>query len=380
LVDEIDRSSEVPVDIIDLNYDRVRFRAVPDPKGSGIGAIQRIGETARPAELFGREAYVPGTGELRDGYHIPETVIDCDKLISVAAMKTHVSGTTLGLKNYVGILPNHPSGIVRKGDIHKGDFQKGFIDLFSYHPADYVVIEGFWSTEGNGPQWGENLQHNVVVASGDPVAADAVGSAVMGFNPIDMDYLHYAARKGFGTFNTDEMAMAGEAIGDVRRIFERAAGRKGVVFAARGNRTWLVRDAADGDWQTLSSGERYIDLDAHFSGKETSKASAAAEVHSKSAQKGMLWASAAGRMTVELNGRVVLAEETVTEHRFAEHRVPVALAQGVNRIQISLERGTEGFGFTALLCDESGNSLPGLTYRADPQQAVTADVIGATSP
>jgi uncharacterized protein (DUF362 family) len=351
------------VDIVDLNYDNIHFEPVPDPQDSGIGALQRIGAEARPAELFGREAYVPGTGELREGYHIPETILTCDKLISVPAMKTHTCGTTLVMKNYIGILPNHPSGIVRKANIHQGDMQKGFIDLFSYHPADYSVIEGFCSTEGNGPQWGDNIRHNVVIATSDPVAADAIGSTVMGFNPMDIDYLYYAAQKGFGTFDLNEIEIVGNSIEQVKRKFKRAAGRKGVGFATRGNRTWLVKDGAYDKWQIFESQERYVDLAKHFGENQTNSAIASVNVYSKYAQKGKLWASSDGKMTVELNDKKVLTKENGDGHQFAEYQIDIELKEGVNRLSVYLERSEKGFGFTTLLCNELGDGLFDVEYR-----------------
>ena len=363
IVAEVNEAYPGLVDIVDLNYDDFRFCPVPDPNGSGTGGLQRTGATVRPPEGFGREAYVPDTGAPREGYHIPETILNCDKLISVPAMKTHTCGATLGMKNYIGILPNHPSGEVRKGDIHKGDMQKGFVDLFSYHPSDYTVIEGFWSTEGNGPQWGEDLRHNVVVASADPVAADAVGAAVMGLNPWDLDCLHYGAAKGFGTFDLDAIEIVGKSIEAVERKFERAAGRKGIRFASRGNRVWLVRSEGGQAWQFYESEERYIDLDRHFHGGDVRKAQARVEVRSDGDQAGMLWASADGRMTVRLNGEAILERATTDGHQFAEHQIPIVLTKGLNLLEIDLERGPEGFGFTALLCDALGDTLRGIEYR-----------------
>ena len=353
------------VDIVDLNYDDIRFEPVPDPNNSGISVLQRVGAVHRSAKQFGRESYVPGTGTPREGYYIPETILTCDKLISVPAMKTHICGTTLTMKNYIGILPTHPSGLVRKGNIHKGDLQKGFIDLFSYHPADYSVIEGFWSTEGNGPQWGDNIRHNVVVASADPVAADAVTSNVMGFNSLDLDYLYYAAQKGFGTFNLSEIDIAGNPIEAVKRKFKRAAGRKGVGFATRGNRTWLVKSDADTEPQVFESEERYIDLARHFGAPDIHSATAGVDVYSAYAQKGKLWASADGKMQIELNGTQVLKKETDKGHQFAEYKIDIELKKGTNRLSVYLERSQMGFGFTAVLCNELGDGLIDISYKVD---------------
>lgn len=363
IVEEYNRNYSGKVDIVDLNYDDFRFLPVPDPNNSGIGALQKTGEVGRPPELFGRGAYESGTGTLRAGYHIPETILDCDKLISVPAMKTHTTcGTTLIMKNYIGILPSHPSGTVNKGSIHRGDTQKGFIDLFSYHPADYSVIEGFWSTEGSGPQWGENLRHNIVIATSDPVAADSVGSAIMGFNPMDLDYLHYAAKKGFGTYKLDEIEVIGNPIERVKRRFRRGGGRKGVSFAAAGNRTWLVQDATNGHPQIFESEERYIDLAKAFA-NGTESACASVYVFSKYPQSGKLWASSDEKMTIDLNGERILTKENRDGHIFAEYQIDINLKEGINPLSVHLTRGDKGFGFTVLLCDDEGDGLYDIEYR-----------------
>nr|MBC8229458.1 hypothetical protein [bacterium] len=65
IIEEYNKRYPGLVDIVDLNYDTYRFLLVPDPKGSGIGTMQRVDAKARDASLFGREVYVPGTGTHR---------------------------------------------------------------------------------------------------------------------------------------------------------------------------------------------------------------------------------------------------------------------------------------------------------------------------
>ena len=365
MVAEFDRTRPGCVDIVDLNEDEIRFLPVPDPHASGIGALQRVGQEARPAERYGRWAYVPGTGTLRSGYHIPATVLDCDRLISVAAMKTHTCATTLALKNYVGILPTHPSGVVRKHDVHQGDFRKGFIDLVCYHPPEYSVLEGFWSTEGNGPQWGDNLHHNVVVAGADAVAVDAVGSEVMGFNAEDIEYLHYAVAKGLGILDPRRIDVKGAALSSVRRKFATAAGRKGIGFTARGIRTWTVGTGPAGPWERLESDERYIDLLAWTRRKAARSTDvwARAGIVAEEDVQGFLWASADGALRVALDGQVVVARDDAAEHALGEFKVPVALSRGSHDLQVHVKPGEEGMGFTAMLCDEDGYGLRHISYQ-----------------
>lgn len=365
LVEEFGRTHPGVVDIIDLNEDDIRFLPVPDPFDSGIGAMQRVGQQLRPAEQYGRWAYVSGTGTLREGYHIPVTVLDCDKLISVAPLKTHTCATTLALKNYVGILPSHPSGVVRKGDVHQGDFQKAFVDLFAYHPADYSVLEGFWSTEGNGPQWGENVRHNVTVTGADPVAVDATGSELMGFHADDIDYLHHAAAKGFGRLDPARIELVGTEREQATRRFRTAGGRKGVRFTARGNRRWLIRLSDSADWELLESEERFIDVARQLAARDPDRVEAAVRVEADTDSAGILWASADGSLRVELNGQTVAERKPRSSHRLGEFTVDVRLRAGRNDLRVFVERGDSGLGFTAMLCDEDGYGMRGIEYRAE---------------
>ena len=76
-------------------------------------------------------------------------------VISIPAMKTTIYGTTLVVKNYVGTLASRAYGDnTSKTEHYQNNPEHGYVDLFAYHPADYAIVEGFWGTEGDGPQWG----------------------------------------------------------------------------------------------------------------------------------------------------------------------------------------------------------------------------------
>jgi len=99
-----------PVDIVDLNEDTYWWMPVPDPMNSGLRALQWMDQASQDPERYGRAAFVPGTGMKRAAYPIVRTILECDRLISVPAMKTHHCAATLSLKNYMGILPARGAG------------------------------------------------------------------------------------------------------------------------------------------------------------------------------------------------------------------------------------------------------------------------------
>ncbi len=95
------------------------------------------------------------------------------------------------------------------------------------------MIDGIMTVEGGEGPWVRGLNQlkpGVLIASKDPVAADTVATAVMGFDPQAefpnppfvhaYNHLNMAHRLGLGTNVLDEIKVAGVKIADVRTPFK----------------------------------------------------------------------------------------------------------------------------------------------------------------
>ena len=376
------------VDTSDLNYAPFRREPVPG------GAIQRLGVTRLryPGAQFG--FHIEGTGNFRkEGYFMPEPILDADKVISIAAMKTTIYGTTLGIKNYVGTLASGAYGDgTSKRQHYQNNPEHGYVDLFSYNPAAYTVIEGFWGTEGDGPQWGQNVQHNVVVAGGDPLATEAVANVVMGFNPLDLEHLYLAATKGFGTFDLNRIQVEGRAPDSVQRNFvkSRGGGRSG-AFYGRGIRRWLVAgpfpNSSDISSEPLPNEAQLYPLEGEpagdvvwtqvehlgytaevlplgdVNGKNQDIANYAFTlVHTPQAQEGFLWLGYGDYAKVWLNGDVVYENIARRNFQLADQKVPIRLAQGENKLLFKIGNSAGNTVLAAHVVDQDGDRLPGIEF------------------
>jgi len=184
------RYPRVRFDIVDLNFDEVVERVVP-------------GRPLAKNNAAGR-------------YFLPKTILECDRLISVAAMKVNAVGASLSIKNYFGIGPGSRYGFP-KGKLHElGDPSEVMVDLFSFHPADYAMVGGCFGVEGDDQL---NVHHNVIVAGGNAVAVDAAAVAVMGFAPVEMSFLRNASANGFGTYDLALIRTEGTTLEEARRHF-----------------------------------------------------------------------------------------------------------------------------------------------------------------
>ena len=392
------------VDTSDLNYAPFRREPVPG------GAIQRLGVTRLryPGAQFG--FHVEGTGSFRkEGYFMPEPILDADKVISIAAMKTTIYGTTLGIKNYVGTLASGAYGDgTSKRQHYQNNPEHGYVDLFSYNPAAYTVIEGFWGTEGDGPQWGQNVQHNVVVAGGDPLATEAVANVVMGFNPLDLEHLYLAATKGFGTFDLNRIQVEGRAPASVQRDFVKSrGGSRSGAFYGRGIRRWLVAgpfpNSSDIGSEPLPNEAQLYPLEGEpagdvvwtqvehlgytaeilplgdLNGKDQDIANYAFTlVQAPQAQEGLLWLGYGDYAKVWLNGDVVYENIARRNFQLADQKVPIRLVQGENRLLFKIGSSAGNTMLAAHVVDQEGDRLPGIEFLL-PGEIPTAVAESATS-
>jgi len=270
----------------------------------------------------------------------------------------------------------------------------------SYHPADYAVIGAVWGMEGRGPhisQGGKPKRVNMVVASPDPVAADAVAATIMGFNPWDVEHLRNSATKGFGILDLDYITVRGDPIDRVQLAFEKPPlqGKGLDHYYGRANRDWLLsgvysgadlgRDFLGGEaevrplegeaaagqvWELVRSGDDMVDLKNYYYRKlgayQTDvTAYAFAYLYSPMPQSGYLWIGADDGVKVWLNGQVVADEPQTGAHQLAQLKVPVELRAGENRLLVKVINTVSNYAFSVAVVDEDGDTLPRLRYHLD---------------
>lgn len=79
------------------------------------------------------------------------------------------------------------------------------------------VVDGFVAMHREGPRHGTPIRLGTVIAGTDAVAVDAVAAAVMGFDPLEIGYLHHAHAAGLGVADLTAIEVVGDPIASVRR-------------------------------------------------------------------------------------------------------------------------------------------------------------------
>jgi uncharacterized protein (DUF362 family) len=143
------------------------------------------------------------------GFMIPKRFVG-ENIIHLPTVKTHVFTTMTGaMKNAFGGLLNehrhwtHPV-------IHET-----LVDLLMIqqriHRGVFAVMDGTFAGDGPGPRCMIPHVKNVILASADQVAIDAVAAKLMGFDPLkDVKFIRLAHEHGLGTGDVREIDIVGE--------------------------------------------------------------------------------------------------------------------------------------------------------------------------
>jgi uncharacterized protein (DUF362 family) len=144
-----------------------------------------------------------------DGFMIPKRFIG-ENIIHLPTVKTHVFTTTTGaMKNAFGGLLNekrhwtHP--VIHETLVDLLMIQK------KIHSGLFAVMDGTFAGDGPGPRCMKPYIKNVILASSDQVAIDAVAAKLMGFDPLrDTKYIRLAHDARLGCGDPREIEIVGD--------------------------------------------------------------------------------------------------------------------------------------------------------------------------
>jgi len=143
------------------------------------------------------------------GFAIPKRFIG-ENIIHLPTIKTHIFTTTTGaMKNAFGGLLNehrhwtHP--VIHETLVDLLMIQK------KIHRGVFAVMDGTFAGDGPGPRCMFPYVKNILLASSDQVAIDAVAGKLMGFDPMkDLKFVRLAHEQGLGCGDMRDIEMVGD--------------------------------------------------------------------------------------------------------------------------------------------------------------------------
>ena len=142
-----------------------------------------------------------------DGIYIPDYFIG-KNIVHLPTVKTHSYTVTTGaMKNAFGGLLNNNRHYTHTW-IHDT-----LVDLLTIqkeiHTGIFSIMDGTTAGSGPGPRTLVPHQKDVILASADQVAIDAVSAMMMGFDPMKIDYIARAAECGLGQGDPRNIEIVG---------------------------------------------------------------------------------------------------------------------------------------------------------------------------
>ncbi|MDP6545657.1 MAG: DUF362 domain-containing protein, partial [Phycisphaerae bacterium] len=148
-------------------------------------------------EIFPKGIRLPDYFHGKNVVHLPTT-------------KCHIyTNTTGSMKNAFGGLLNN------KRHYCHSKIHQTLVDLLAIqqeiHPGIFTVMDGTTAGNGPGPRTMIPVAKNVMLASSDCVAIDAVAAKMMGFEPMDYDFIRLAHERGLGCGRVEDIEIVGDA-------------------------------------------------------------------------------------------------------------------------------------------------------------------------
>jgi hypothetical protein len=156
--------------------------------------------------------------------------IGCN-IIQLPTVKTHVFTTITGaMKNAFGGLLNE------KRHWTHSVIHETVVDLLAIqqeiHTGIFAVMDGTFAGDGPGPRAMRWHEKDVILASADQVAIDALSAKIQGFDPLSLRFIRLAHEAGLGVGDPRDIQI----VGDVDVAEENWHFVQGDTFASRGQK------------------------------------------------------------------------------------------------------------------------------------------------
>jgi uncharacterized protein (DUF362 family) len=145
-----------------------------------------------------------------EGIRIPDYFIG-KNVVHLPTVKTHMYTTTTGaMKNAFG-------GLLSKYRHYTHTWiHETLVDLLAIqkeiHPGLFAMMDGTTAGNDAGPRLMNPEVKNVILASSDQVAIDAVAAKLMGFEPLTIRYIRLAHEQGLGCGDVRQIELVGDDV------------------------------------------------------------------------------------------------------------------------------------------------------------------------
>jgi uncharacterized protein (DUF362 family) len=145
-----------------------------------------------------------------DGIYVPDYFFG-KNIVHLPTVKCHIYTTTTGaMKNAFGGL------LATKRHYTHSWIHRTLVDLLAIqkeiHTGLFAIMDGTTAGNGPGPRTMFPVVKNLMLASEDQVAIDAVAAKLMGFDPMSLEFIKVANDDGLGVGDPRDIEIVGDDV------------------------------------------------------------------------------------------------------------------------------------------------------------------------
>lgn len=173
----------------------------------GVPCLYLYNQDFEWIEYRTRQPYLVLDKVYPEGVFIPKALVGMN-IVQLPTIKTHVFTTITGaMKNAFGGLL-HRNRHYTHAYIHDT-----LVDLLmiqqEIHPGIFAVMDGTFAGDGPGPRAMRWHEKDILLASADQVAIDAVSARLQGFDPLGIRFIRRAHELGLGVGDPRQIEILG---------------------------------------------------------------------------------------------------------------------------------------------------------------------------
>ena len=145
-------------------------------------------------------------------FFIAKPIKEADLVINLPKLKTHTQTLYTGaIKNLFGTIPGAKKSVAHIHAPGIQDFSNLLVDVLKLVHPGLTLIDGVMGMDGNGPgASGTPHAYQILAASTDPVALDAVFTQAMGYRDGEVIHVKAAGERNEGVANLDQINIMGD--------------------------------------------------------------------------------------------------------------------------------------------------------------------------
>jgi uncharacterized protein (DUF362 family) len=151
--------------------------------------------------------FYPGSfpqGSIMQDWPLFRDAVMCDCFINVPVAKHHsLSRLTLSMKNFMGICGGD------RGEIHR-NIDRRLVELTAFMKPELTIVDAWRILLRHGPTGGKLSdveEKRTIIASADPVMADAYAATLFGIEPNEIGAIRLGAEAGLGRMDFKRARM-----------------------------------------------------------------------------------------------------------------------------------------------------------------------------